>query len=73
MRTRPFAGRPSLMIDAEIALGRLDDGAAVRIRHYGVVPGLIADLDHPPLLIVKNLDEAVTLAFQIATSQRLLA
>lgn len=31
---------------------------------------VIADLDHPPLLVVKNLEQAVSIGFQIARSQR---
>lgn len=34
---------------------------------------VIAQLDHPPLLVLKDLDHAVALAFQIARSQRRLA
>jgi hypothetical protein len=30
----------------------------------------LADLEHPPLLVEKGLEEAVALAFQIARSQR---
>ena len=31
---------------------------------------VLADLDHPPLLVEKGLEAAVALAFQIARSQR---
>lgn len=34
--------------------------------------GVIADLSHPPLMVVKDLDEAIAVAFRIAESQRLL-
>lgn len=33
---------------------------------------VVAELDHPPLLVLKDLDQAVALAFQIAQSQRRL-
>jgi V4R domain-containing protein len=34
---------------------------------------VVADLDHPPLMILKDLDPAIALAFQISRSQRRLA
>lgn len=34
--------------------------------------GVLRDLDHPPLMVVKDLEPAIALAFQIARSQRVV-